>query len=75
MSIRKLPTAPAIVDPDQPRWLREPAPRLEEGCKFVLKDQELLALIEDRRYRVRAVASPVSSERLELVLYVVRGQD
>jgi hypothetical protein len=62
-------------DPDRPWWLSEPAPRPEEGCKFIIRGDELLALIEDRRYRLRAVASPIGPERLELVLHLVRGPD
>jgi hypothetical protein len=50
-------------------WLVEPAPKRGEGIKFVIKRSGLLALIKDRRYFVRAVASPVSAQRLELVLY------
>lgn len=62
-------------DPDRPWWLSEPAPRPEEASKFVIRGDELLALIEDRRYRLRALASPIGPERLELVLYLVRGPD
>jgi hypothetical protein len=56
-------------------WLAEPAPKRGEGIKFVIKHGGLLVLIKDRRYFVRAVASPVSAQRLELVLYAWRNED
>lgn len=56
-------------------WLAEPAPKPGEGIKFVVQRDGLLVLIKNRRYFVHVLASPISVQRLKVVLYTWRNEE
>lgn len=57
-------------DLEEPWWTKEPAPKPGEGRKLVSRGRELLVMIEDRRYRVRGLASIISPQHLQLHLWL-----
>lgn len=57
-----------------PWWTTEPAPKPGEGIKLVSRRRDLLVMIEDRRYRVRGLASLISQQHLKLLLWLWMGE-
>lgn len=66
---------PAKRDRDDQWWLAEPAPKPEEGYKFILRKREVLVMFEDRRYRVRPSARLIGPQTLKVLIWLWLARD
>lgn len=64
---------PVERDPKDPWWITEPAPKPEEGYKFILRKREVLVMFEDRRYRVRPITRVIGPQTLKLHIWLWMG--
>jgi len=59
---------------EPPWWIKEPGAKPEEGYKFIIRHPDLLVLVEDRRYRIRARTSVIGAETLMLHVWLWMGE-